>query len=442
MENSSTNFSPEMLAKINEVLKFAIENEYSDFYRKKYGNRINLPINSLEEFRKIPILTKEEILSTPIEDRIFIPIEQVASYSFSSGTTNHPTPTLIPRQRYDYTPSPNDMYSPETFKEYGVTKVMALLQPTAGPFRRMFAYPSTPTMFLPGDVHNLKVMAKIINQLRINGIMATPTILNLLIEELLSNKFDFSTIKWISIGSEFCSTLQFEYFKKIFPNAFFHIRYGNSEIGGGSRHFRCQNLTKNEGPGIFHIDKQVELIEIVDEEGNLTPFKEVGEMIHTDLKKKPFPLIRYKLNDAGSLNRKLCPCGNDIFFSIEGRMGFDALKTHGAIIYSELVAKAISKITDVAEPRFQLHIKEKSINGKPYPQLELRLKLKKEFENSRKDEILLQIIKEKISNSLQLSGKMTLSDFISKNIFLPLEITFVDTWPLGAKSKNIISHIK
>lgn len=438
----STNFDESIIPKLNDLLDFVLANTHSDFYRKKYAGLEIGKIKSYEDFLQIPFLVKDEILEVDIGQRIFIPENEVADYSFSSGTTGHPIPTIIPHESIDYAAKNKGIFNKERFERLGVKKVLVLMQPTAGLFRRSFSNPNPSAIFLPGDVHNIKLAALIMKTLCINGIITTPTILDFLVDELKSVDFDFVSVKWISIGSEFCSTLRYNYFRAQFPNAYFHMRYGNSEIGGGGRHYRCEHLAQSGLPNVFHVDHAVELIEVVGENDTPMPLGETGEIVHTDLKPKAFPLLRYRMKDMGSLTKTKCPCGNNMVLTIDGRSGFDVLKIHGATIHAELVSRAVATIQDIVESRFQLHVYEKNSNGKPKLQLEFHLKLKPQHEHSKKDDFLIEILKEKLSSSLQLSGKMTLAEFVAKGIFLPPEIVFVSAWDCTTiKSKNIISHL-
>ena len=74
-------FQLKYLEKIKNILDFAINNSYSDFYRKKYKGLGIKPenIKNYEDFQKIPFLTKDEILETPLEERLFFPSENIKS---------------------------------------------------------------------------------------------------------------------------------------------------------------------------------------------------------------------------------------------------------------------------------------------------------------------------------------------------------------------------
>jgi phenylacetate-CoA ligase len=284
-------------------------------------------------------------------------------------------------------------------------------------------------------------MAQIIQELKIDALTTTPTILDFLLEELFKLKFSTENLKYISIGAEFCSSARYAYFKKQFPQATFHLRYGNSEQGGGVRNYRCKELEASGNPNIFHVDENICLIEIVDENGNPANEGAVGEIVTTDLQRKAFPLIRYRLKDMGSLSKVACECGNSTLLTINGRTGFDFLKINGLTLHSELIAEAVAQAKELVELRWQLHLHEEIPNDKPKLKFSLQLKLLPKFAVKTSDPFLIEIISEKISAKLQLSKTKTLKNLAEEGIVLPLEILFVNSWPKEAKSKNIISHI-
>jgi phenylacetate-CoA ligase len=413
-------FKEKYLEKFREVLVFALENNFSDFYRKKYDNlgiKIR-KINSLKDFQKIPYLTKDEILATPLSNRIFVPPEEIVRYNISSGTTRHNKPLIIP-QNNAMKGAKNGVF--DLYTKHGLNKLMVLMPPNLA-VKKMNG--STVPMIY-GDINKMSLSAKVAKELGIDGIVTTPSALYLFIGELQNIDFDFNLIKFISIGSEFTTIQKDAYFKNVFPKAFLRYRYGNSEVSTAIG-YRCEYLV-DEAPGIFHPHEDKMMLE--------TAGKKVeGELIVTHLRKTAFPLIRYRTGDYVMMEKKKCTCGNDTVLEIKGRIDFDVAKVAGGIIHTQAIADALKGLDNIVNPWFEAVVTEEQKNGKILAKITLNLIQKNNsVSNGSKSEIA-QCIQE----NLYLSANKTLANFIEEKLFAPLEINFLPEIPVNAKSRNII----
>jgi len=421
------------LNKIRNVLKYAIENPHSDFYRKKYKNFCsNLKeITSYEDFKKIPFLTKDEILTVPLRERTFVPEEEIARFSFSSGTTSNDNLLIIP---WTSTLSPGKPYY-RRLELSGISRILILLPPSLGLFPP--ASPKEQSVFIPGDVTNLSMSARLCKELGVQSIRTTPTILYFFLKYLEEVDFDNNAVISISLIGEYCTSQKLDFFKKRFPKAKIMLKYGVSEAGGAiGLRTRCLD---GAPPNYYHLKGDDKLfLEFINDAGEVLSEGEVGEIVVTSLKKEAFPLIRYKLADVAHIKEKKCTCGRPVMV-LGGRRNYDILKFHGVSIYIELIEEALAQVMNYLEPQFQMHVYERIAGGKLLPQLKLKLKLK---EGQAETEFVRNVIIENVTENLLLSAEKTLDYFVKNNIFLPLEIEFVEDWPQGAKSKNIISHLK
>jgi phenylacetate-CoA ligase len=432
----STNFNEKMLPEINDVLRFARDNKHSDFYRKKYDGLDLGEIHSYEDLSKIPFLTKDEILAAHVSARTFIAPEEVARYAFSSGTTNRQRLTIIPRSWDDFEDDPKRISFDNLYSD-GVRNIMILMPPLSIAFYKFNHFKQKKIKIISGDVSNLPLMATIAKELGVQGIVSTATILDFFIAEYKSLGLDLNLIKWVYLGGEFCSAQRYEYFKKELPQAVFYFRFSSSDMGGIVG-YRCEHLRSDQPPYIFHPARA--LIELIDESGKMVPLGEFGELVFTTLSKnKAFPLIRYKSGDVCSLSPSECPCKNNFLLHVGGKNNLDILKTHGVVINSGAVSMAVGELKDIVDPVFQVHVYEEKTPTGIKPKLELHLKLRTGHKDTPE---IRAIIKEAVSANLRLSVMSTLKQLVAKNIFLPLEIKFVGSWPKdGLKHKNIISHL-
>ncbi|MFA5880501.1 MAG: hypothetical protein WC860_10115, partial [Candidatus Margulisiibacteriota bacterium] len=282
--NYATTFSENIIPQINKVLKFAMENPYSDFYRKKYADCLIKEIRSYEDLQKIPFLTKDEILAADIAERTFIPKEKVVRYRFSSGTTNSNKPLLLPRSAHVDIP-----HFKERAKENNLQNIFILMPSLSMPFLHANHLYGENVKAIHGDIKNLGLSAFILSALNIEGIHTTSTILMFFIDHLEKIHYDLNKIKWISLQGEYCSVQKYEYLKSKFCNAYFNFSYGSTETG--ERGYRCINLARSMPPHTFHLHKNF-ITEIIDENNKTLPLGSKGELVHTSLDTNAFPLIR------------------------------------------------------------------------------------------------------------------------------------------------------
>jgi len=93
--------------------------------------------------------------------------------------------------------------------------------------------------------------------------------------------------------------------------------------------------------GGMHITAEDIIIEIIDQQGNVLPAGESGEIVVTHLATRHFPFIRYRTGDVGVLDDQLCSCGRGLplLKEVQGRstdfiVAADGTIMHGlALIY-------------------------------------------------------------------------------------------------------------
>lgn len=438
----NASFNEHIITSINRLINFVLENPYSDFYRKKYKNLKINNIKSYNDFEKIPYLTKNEILAVPISERIALKDEQITHYSISSGTVNNKKIYISPRTNQVFSDT-DGLISKKKLNSINAQKIMLLIPP----FQMInllikILFSDIKIKIISGDINNLKLSAKIIKDLEVDCILLSPTILLFLIENLEMINFDFKKIKLITLKGEYCSSEKINFFRSKFPCALIYSHYAFVEASE-SVAYQCDYLSLKNKPNLFH-PVEGALIEINNvESSHYCGNDDVGELIYTNLNtKSPFPLIRYKTGDMAKLLPSNCKCGNKYYLMLEGRYGSDIIKFHGVTLYSEIISNALNDSISYIEPRFQMHIYERKIHDTIKPELELHIKLKNEYAKYKNDKDFKENIAKKISYGLKLSSNKKLSDLVENNLFLPLKIIFIDSWPMNEiKNKNIISHI-
>jgi len=111
--------------------------------------------------------------------------------------------------------------------------------------------------------------------------------------------------------------------------------------------------------GSLHITSEDIIVEIVDEQGQVLPAGESGEIVVTHLATQHYPFIRYKTGDIGVLSDELCSCGRGlpVLAEIEGRttdfiVAQDGTLMHGlALIYIVRDLEGVEQFKIVQESR-------------------------------------------------------------------------------------------
>jgi phenylacetate-coenzyme A ligase PaaK-like adenylate-forming protein len=428
-------FKNKYLPQINAALDFAVNNTRSDFYKKKYQA---LPfdvtrISTYKEFTQIPLLIKDEILETPLDDRIFTDPSDIDRYTLSAGTTSHNQPLAVPRTKSEIL-SVN--VSPLSNLDIKSKKILILFPPMSSAFSSFFKVViKYEGISIGGDVYNLKKTARAAQTIGIEGIITTPTILGYFLEELRKIKFELNRIEMISLGGEGTTKQRSDYYRGIFRNANIIFRYGASE-SGGLRGYRCKHLYDAD-PNIYHPTNV--FLEVVDENDQLVKDGVSGELVHTDLHvPKAFPIIRYKTSDIGSIKKVACKCGEMTQIKLGGRANYDVLRFSGVALHTAAIEDALDEVREHLKPGFQMHVFEEINNGRLMPKLKLQLALNQKTKN---EELTKDLIKKSVTQRLYLSADKTLDYFVTNNIFLPLEIDFSHDQKSETKTKSIISHL-
>lgn len=426
--------------KIQQVLKFVWDNPYSSFYRDKYrkvGVRDWRDVRTSENFQKLPFLNRDEIVKVDLDKLIFFPDSEISNIVTSSGTTSQSAP-LILYKRGEFS---KDAYITES----RIVQIIKKLKIKNILFLHSILYNNRLTSFSPiyknfcvvlGDPSNLPLTARICAKVKIQALRTTPTILDFFTPHL-KEVSDLKKIRFISLGSEFCSKTHFQLFKKLYPNATFSFRIGSAETQGLG--IQCDFLPEIN-PSLFHWTKYnfPEVIDLKTNQ-NLGLYNQ-GELIVTTLFKDIFPLIRYKTGNLVVFKKERCQCGSsDPLFEMVGRAEFDTLKIQGTTIHVKNIDEALSKVADLIKNDYQMHVYEQVLGNKIVVQLVLEVVKNNPSLDERKIE---PVLVDKISHNLYLSARVTLKDLVEKKVFSQLQIKFVDQLPYETKRRHIIPHFR
>lgn len=403
------------LDQIKKILNFVLNNPHSDFYKKKYA-AINISDFDIHKFANLPLLTRAEIAQSDPETRLFVEKSAISATKVSSGTSGK-KPLIIFMDQVD---QQTKQIHFQILKKNKISRMFYLLSGYQS-YLRWYVYGSThqKDFYLTvGDINNLTLSAQICSSIGADAIETTSTLLYLF-TPMLSQVYDIKKIRYISLSAEPTSRLKMEYFRQMYPKAYFNFYYGSAETNPLG--YRCEYLSKLE-PRFFHPFPNFYLESIK------------KELVVTSLKSSAFPLIRYKTGNQTKVSNRICKCGVNLTFELLGRKEADFIKIHGTMIHPQLIEEALSFVADQIQPAYQMHIFERSLQGKLLPELELKLISKGAHQSTN--------LTKHVSDNLFLSAHSTLTNLVEKGIFLPLKITFVKKIPSKTKQALIINHIR
>jgi len=308
------------LEKLNAVLQQACQN--SDYYQKALGG-IRLPLESLDELHRIPVLTKDLIRShlDTIQCRN-IPRNRFVM-NRTGGSTGEPTYYYWDKRGMDWnrasvyrsaewagvalgerTVQMSASYFDNTQSQKRFNRFVYLLQ----------RFRDYPVAYLTNEL--LEQYYSGVCAWRPTSLWGYASGLNAFAEYILKHHagtpFDF--IRAIVTGSE---TLRPEWRQSIeaaFGHGKVHDHYGSREVYIGAE---C-----GEHRG-YHLHAEVLLIEVVDRQNRPCPPGETGRILLTDLCNHAFPFIRYEIGDVGVMSGDdPCPCGVTLprLARLEGRI--------------------------------------------------------------------------------------------------------------------------
>ena len=306
---------PSQLDRISSLVSYA--QLKSPFYRKHLSGIDK--VVSIEDFRKIPFLSKEDVLkNTPPESSSLLTGPACRGIFFAAGGLGEkPGYIFYDQHEYEHT----CRMIAYNFQAAGLddTDIIANLF-TAGNLRSVWlsvekAVAYTKAVSVPaGSQVNPEKIIEYLKTFRVTAVTGMPSALVELAEAVKKTGTGSSlNIKKIFCGGKYIKEEYSLLFREVFGEAAVKsIGYISAEAGAAG--YQCPHC----GPGVYHLFSDSQFIEFVSPEtGKNMPYGETGDIAITCLSKKIMPVIRYRTGDRGRYLRGSCRCGrNDPRFEI------------------------------------------------------------------------------------------------------------------------------
>lgn len=281
----------------------------SPFYRQRFAEN-NLTIDSiktLDDIRKIPFTTKQDLRDNYPFGLAAVPMEEVVRLHSSSGTTGTPTVILhtqhdldewanaVARCLYMVGLRPGDIF--QNSSGYGMF---------TGGLGFQYGAERLGMLTVPAAAGNTKRQIKFITDFGTTALHAIPSYAGRLYEVMEEMGIDprrDTKLRTLIIGAEPHSEEQRRRIEEMLGVKAYNS-FGMSEMCGPGVAFECK-----EQNGL-HIWEDYYIVEIVDPVTlEPVPEGEVGELVLTTINREAMPLLRYRTRDLTCILPGDCPCG-------------------------------------------------------------------------------------------------------------------------------------
>jgi len=281
----------------------------SEFYRQRFEENGIKPedIKTLEDLKKIPFTTKDDLRKTYPFGIASAPLEKAVRLHSSSGTTGNPTVILHTQKDLDEWAiavarclhmvglRPKDVF--QNTSGYGMF---------TGGLGFQYGAERLGMLTVPAAAGNSKRQIKFITDFGTTALHAIPSYLGRLFEVMKDEGLDpkkETKLRTLIIGAEPHSEEQRRRIEEMFGAKAYNC-FGMSEMCGPGVAFECK-----EQNGL-HIWEDYYIVEIINPD-TLEPSKpgEVGELVLTTINREAMPLLRYRTRDLTSILPGECPCG-------------------------------------------------------------------------------------------------------------------------------------
>ena len=281
----------------------------SPFYKKRFEENNLKPedIKSLDDLRKIPFTTKQDLRDTYPFGIASVPLEKATRLHSSSGTTGNPTVILHTQKDLDEWANavarclhmvglrPTDVF--QNSSGYGMF---------TGGLGFQYGAERLGMLTVPAAAGNTKRQIKFMTDFGTTAVHAIPSYAARIYEVMEEMGIDprrDTKLKTLIIGAEPHSEEQRRRIEEMLGVKAYNS-FGMSEMCGPGVAFEC---TEQNG---LHIWEDYYIVEIVDPE-TLEPVAEgeVGELVLTTINREAMPLLRYRTRDLTRVLPEECPCG-------------------------------------------------------------------------------------------------------------------------------------
>ncbi len=324
-------------------------------YRRRFAEKGIDPddFTSLDDLRRLPFTTKEDIRDNYPYGLFAVPLREVVRLQSSSGVTGKPT--VVGYTRADirrWADLAARILCAGGLSRDDVLQVAFHYGLFTGGFGLHYGAERLGASVIPISSGNAERQALIMQDYRTTALACTPSYALHLADVL--NEMDLAPsklhLKYCLLGAEAWSEAMREEIQKRL-NVAATDNYGVSELLGPGVAGEC---LERQG---MHCNEDHFLFEVLDpESGAPVPDGDVGELVVTSLTKEAFPMIRFRTGDLTRRITEPCACGRTLhrISRVLGRCD-DMLTIRGINVFPSQVEAALVQV-EGATPHYQIII--------------------------------------------------------------------------------------
>lgn len=293
-----------------ERLKTTVEHcMHSAFYKQRFKEAGLEPgdIQSLDDIRKIPFTTKQDLRDTYPFGMASVPLSQCVRLHSSSGTTGNPTVILhtqkdlnewanaVARCLWMVGCRPDDVF--QNTSGYGMF---------TGGLGFQYGAERLGMLTVPAAAGNTRRQLKFFTDFGTTVVHAIPSYATRIYEVMQQEGIDprrDTRLRTLVIGAEPHSEEQRRRIQDMLGVKAYNS-FGMSEMCGPGVAFECKEQNG------MHIWEDYYIVEIVDPKTlEPVPDGEIGELVLTTINREAMPLLRYRTRDLTRIIPGECPCG-------------------------------------------------------------------------------------------------------------------------------------
>ncbi len=299
-------------------------------------------IRTLEDLRRLPFLTKQDLRSHFPYGMLAVPMDQVVRLHASSGTTGKPTVVAYTRHDLEiWAESMGSVISAAGETSRDILQIAFGYGLFTGAFGLHQAGEHVGATVLPVSSGGSQRQIQAMLDFGTTALACTPSYALHLGEVMEDTGVERGQLRlrWGLFGAEpWSEGMRSEIEAKL--GCFATDNYGLSEVIGPGVAGECEY---RDG---LHINEAHFIVEVIDPD-TLEPLPDgnLGELVFTSLTKEAFPVVRYRTRDLSRITREPCVCGRTTarMARVQGRTD-DMLIIRGVNVFPSQVESVLASV--------------------------------------------------------------------------------------------------